>query len=268
MVPVSPTRLVRGAATGAVGSVTLLAAGAALTAATLAVEAWLASRRPYLPAASAPHLEGEFGDGSTGGAPLRLTLLGDSAAAGVGVQSVAETVGGRLAARLAGEGRRVRLSGAAIAGSRTGDLGPQVSRALLGRPDVAVLLIGTSDAMHASPLPVVRRHLGDAVRRLRGAGVNVVVGTCPDLGASRAFAQPLRALLAVRSRQLAAAQADAVRAAGGAPVDLGQLTGSVFRADPGTLSADRFHPSADGYRLWAEAMLPAVREAATSRAAL
>jgi lysophospholipase L1-like esterase len=247
--------------------VTTLAAGAALTAAVLALEAWLATRRAYLPAASAPQVEGEFGE-AAGGAPLRLALIGDSCAAGVGVQSVAETVGGRLAARLAGEGRRVRLSGAAIAGSRTGDLGPQVSRALLGRPDVAVVLIGANDALHASPLPVVRRHLGDAVRRLRGAGVNVVVGTCPDLGAARAFAQPLRSLLAVRSRQLASAQADAVRAGGGVPVDLAALTGSVFRADPGTLSADRFHPSADGYRLWAEAMLPAVREAATSRASL
>jgi lysophospholipase L1-like esterase len=72
----------------------------------------------------------------------------------------------------------------------------------------------------------------------------------------------------VRARQLAAAQADAVRAAGGVPVDLAAQTGSVFRADPGTLSADRFHPSADGYRLWAEALLPAVREAATSPAPL
>ncbi len=268
MAPVSPATLARGAATGALGAVTALAAGAALTAALLAVEAWLATRRAYLPAASAPHVDGEFGDAASGGTPLRLALIGDSCAAGVGVQSVAETVGGRLAARLAGQGRRVRLSGSAIAASRTGDLGPQVSRALLGRPDVAVILIGTNDAMHAAPLPMVRRHLGDAVRRLRGAGVNVVVGTCPDLGAARAFAQPLRALLAIRSRQLAAAQADAVRTAGGVPVDLGALTGSVFRADPGTLSADRFHPSADGYRLWAEALLPAVREAATSRAPL
>src|SRR5262249_9526851 len=107
--PVSPTSLARGAATGAAGAVTALTAGAALTAAVLAGDAWLASRRSYLPSAAAPHLEGEFGDAGSGGAPLRLALLGDSAAAGVGVQSVAETVGGRLAARLANEGRRVRL---------------------------------------------------------------------------------------------------------------------------------------------------------------
>lgn len=252
-------------ATGVAGAVSVAVASAGLLAGVLATEAWLAARRSYL--TDSPQIEGEFGLGA-GGNPVRLALLGDSTAAGVGVQRVTETVGGQLAARLAGEGRRVRLSGAGIAGSRSSDLGPQVSRALLGRPDVAVLLIGSNDAMHAAPLPAVRRNLGEAITRLRTAGVNVVVGTCPDLGAARAFGQPLRALLAVRGRQLAAAQAAAVTAAGGVAVDLATLTGRVFRADPGTLSADRFHPSADGYRLWAEAMLPAVREAASSRAPL
>jgi len=257
---------------GALGTVSVIAAGAALGVAVLAVEAWLATRRDYVADMTAPHVEGEYtgatGRGAGGGPSVRLAVLGDSTAAGVGVRNVGETVGGFLATRLASSGRRVRLVGVAIAGSRTGDLGPQVSRALLGRPDVAVILVGTNDVIHATPTPTVRRHLGDAVRRLRGAGVGVVVGTCPDLGAARAYAQPLRALLGGRGRRLAAAQAAAVRAAGGVPVDLGEQTGGVFRADPGTFSVDRFHPSVDGYRLWAEALLPAVSDAASSRASL
>jgi lysophospholipase L1-like esterase len=260
-------RLARGAVTGALGTVAITAAGAALGTAMLAFEAWLAVRREYV--SSAPPIEGEFpAAGEPTGPPVRLALLGDSLGAGVGVSSVQETIGGYLAARLAGEGRRVRLSGLAIAGSRTGDLGPQVSRALLGRPEVAVVVIGANDVTHATPLPLAHRQLADAVRRLRGSGVRVVVGTCPDLGACRAFAQPLRSVLAVRARRLADTQADAVRAAGGTVVDLGRLTGGVFRADPGTLSVDRFHPSADGYRLWAEALLPAVSAAITSQASL
>jgi lysophospholipase L1-like esterase len=51
------------------------------------------------------------------------------------------------------------------------------------------------------------------------------------------------------------------------PVDLAARTGPVFRADPGTLSEDRFHPSADGYDLWALALYPAVYDAAQSVAA-
>ena len=40
-------------------------------------------------------------------------------------------------------------------------------------------------------------------------------------------------------------------------------TGAVFRADACTYCHDGYHPSADGYRVWAHALLPAVSEAAT-----
>lgn len=243
---------------GQLAALTALA-GTALGAAVIAVEAWFAARREYLSAATAPSLDGEFGSGA---GLVRITLLGDSTAAGIGAGEVAETVGGQLARRLAGTGRRIRISGAAIAGSNTGDLGPQVSRALLGRrPDVAVILVGAEDVTHGRPLASVRRNLAEAVARLRAAEVRVVVGTCPDLAATRVAAQPLRTLLGWRGRAVAAAQAQATRAADGVPVDLAARTGPVFRADPGTFSEDGFHPSADGYRLFAEALLPAVSEA-------
>jgi lysophospholipase L1-like esterase len=48
-------------------------------------------------------------------------------------------------------------------------------------------------------------------------------------------------------------------------VDLGERVGPVFRADPAAYSEDRFHPSADGYRLIAEALLPAVTDAVAAR---
>lgn len=45
-------------------------------------------------------------------------------------------------------------------------------------------------------------------------------------------------------------------------VDLAAETGAVFRADAGAFCFDGFHPSADGYRIWAHALYPAVRAAA------
>lgn len=250
-------RIARAAAGAALGSVGVLVI-------VVCVEVWAAARRQYAPAGSVPPVDGEYGD--PGDLPLRLVVLGDSTGAGVGVSRTGDTVGGVLADRLARPGRRVRLAGVAVAGSGTGDLGPQVSRALLGRPDVAVVLVGAIDATRGTPLGSVRHNLADAVRRLRAVGVGVVVGTCPDLGASRAFGQPLRTLAGWRGRRVAAAEAQATGGAGGTVVDLGASTGPVFRADPGTFCEDRFHPSADGYRLLADALLPAVSEAAAARA--
>jgi lysophospholipase L1-like esterase len=240
-------------------------AGTVGGAAVLAAQAVAARTRGY--AKPDMRLAMRSSVGATGKPPLRLVLLGDATALGVGVDRVADTVGGQLAALLAegAAGRRVELSSVAVAGSRSSDLATQVARALVGRrPDVAVVLVGTNDVTHPAPAGEAAEHLGSAVRRLRDAGIAVVVGTCPDFGALRAFAPPLRQLLGWRGRRLAKAQATAVRTAGGVVVDLGAQTGAVFRADAGTLCHDGFHPSADGYRVWAHALLPAVQDAAAT----
>jgi lysophospholipase L1-like esterase len=222
--------------------------------------------RDYLPADAAPRVAGVFGSGGSDRTPLRITLLGDSTAAGVGASSTRTTVGWQLAAQLSrASGRRVRLDSVAVSGARTKDLAAQVAQAAADRrPDVAVILVGANDATLLSPSSGVRRELGGAVRRLVGTGSRVIVGTCPDMGAVPAIPPPLRQLTGWRGRAIAAAETEAVRAAGGTPVDLGRLTGPAFRADPRTFSADRFHPSDRGYAIWAEALRPAVREAAAS----
>jgi lysophospholipase L1-like esterase len=198
--------------------------------------------------------------------PIRLVLLGDSSALGVGVERVVDTVGGTIATQLAEQDRRVELSSMAVVGSRSSDLGTQVARALLGpRPDVAVILVGANDATGLRRPTDAAAALAAAVRRLRSVDVSVVVGTCPDLGAARAIAPPLRQVVGLLGRRVASAQAEAVRAAGGVPVDLATITGPVFRADAATLCDDGYHPSADGYRVWAHALMPAVLDALAER---
>jgi lysophospholipase L1-like esterase len=282
-----------------------LVAGTVGGAALIAAEAVVARTRRYAQPELGLALRASLGHAAA--APLQLVLLGDSSALGVGVDRVVDTVGGQLAALLStgtfdvsgvsggmpgqpdaapaqpgqlgggagggprrpriGAGRRVELSSVGVAGSRSADLGTQVSRALLGgRPDVAVVLVGANDATGLRRPGEAAAHLGAAVRRLREAGVQVVVGTCPDLGAVRAFAPPLRQIVGWLGRRVARAQARAVRAGGGAVVDLATETGPVFRADAGTLCYDGFHPSADGYRVWAHALLPAVVAAAAASA--
>lgn len=252
---------------GKAAAITLIA-GTVGGAALLAAEAVVARSRRYAKPGLGLALRTTVGADSA--APLRLVMLGDSAALGVGVDRVADTVGGQLAALLSGgeSGKggpvqAVALSSVGVAGSRSSDLATQVARCLLGdRPDVAVILVGGNDAITLRRPADAAAYLGAAVRRLREAGVEVVVGTCPDLGAARAIAPPLRQVVGFLGRRVARAQVRAVHAAGGAVVDLAAETGPVFRADPNTLSADRYHPSADGYRVWAYALLPAVAHAA------
>lgn len=250
---------------GKAAAVTLIA-GTVGGAAVIGAEALAARARKYARPDLRLAMRTSIGDLSA--PPIRLVLLGDSSALGVGVDRVAETVGGRLAELLSADesggarGRRVELSSVAVSGSRSTDLATQVARALLGEPaDLALILVGANDVLRLHRPAQSAAHLAAAVRRLVDSGAVVVVGTCPDLGAVRAFAPPLRQLVGLLGRQMARAQTEAVLAAGGVPVDLATATGPVFRADAGTLCRDGFHPSADGYRVWAHALHPAVIEA-------
>ncbi|MQA27028.1 MAG: SGNH/GDSL hydrolase family protein [Micromonosporaceae bacterium] len=226
----------------------------------LGVELLAAKLRRHASPAIGPGIRAAVGDPA---APtVRLTMLGDALAAGVGVRNVEDSVGGHLAELLAGDGHRIELSSVAVSGTRSANLDTQISRALLGeRPDVAVILAGLNDATSLADPGEAACHLGDAVARLTDAGVAVVVGTCPDLGAARALGPPLRQIVGWLGRRICYAQGPAVTQAGGVAVDLALRTSAVFRADPNTISVDGFHPSADGYRIWAHALYPAVRDA-------
>lgn len=195
------------------------------------------------------------------GDPVELLVLGDSIAAGLGAERRKDTLGGRLAK---GVGRRlhrpVRLRTAAIVGAESSMLPEQIAALPPDyRPDVAVIVVGGNDVTHRVPVATSVAHLEDAIAALRVRGAEVVVGTCPDLGALRPVPQPLRALGSRLSRQLAAAQAEASVRGGAQPVSLQRAVGHFFISQPDEMfSLDRFHPSALGYRRTAEALLPAV----------
>lgn len=195
------------------------------------------------------------------GGTIDLLLVGDSIAAGLGAESPKKTLGAQLAGRLAkATGRSVRLHTVAVVGSESSVLGAQLAARPPGyTADVAVIVVGGNDVTHRVKVSESVRHLGRAVETLRGDGTEVVVGTCPDLGALRPVPQPLRVLGSRASRLLADAQREAVLEAGGHAVELATVVGPFFVAQPDEMfSLDNFHPSGAGYRRTAKALLPSV----------
>jgi lysophospholipase L1-like esterase len=250
-------RIAAAAAYGGGGAGLLTLTGVAL----LVGEAKLARRRigkPFGP--DGLRTDGVYGRGP--GEPIELAVLGDSGAAGLGCRTPQETPSVILATGLAAvSGRPVRLTNVSVVGAESSGLEPQLARLLVDgyRPDAAVVVIGANDVTHRARVADAVRELTVAVQRLREAGAEVVVGTCPDLGTLEPVAQPLRTLARRLSRQLAAAQTIAVVEVGGRTVSLGDVVGPEFAARPGEMfSADRFHPSPAGYARMASVMLPSV----------
>lgn len=211
------------------------------------------------PTGAPPSADGLYGT-DFDAPPLTLGVLGDSSAAGLGVALPRETPGALLAAGLAQLAHRpVRMYCAAVVGAESRHLHAQVEALLPYGLDAVAIMIGGNDVTHRVKPQVAVRHLGEVVSTLVGGGVEVIVGTCPDLGTIQPIQPPLRWVARQLSRQLAAAQTIAVVEAGGRSVSLGDLLGPEFAARPDQMfSADRFHPSAAGYASVAAAMLPSL----------
>ncbi|HEV7212434.1 MAG TPA: SGNH/GDSL hydrolase family protein [Blastococcus sp.] len=255
---ISARRLATGAALSG-GSVGV--AGAVLVA-LLREEARAARRKVEARSSKADPPSGDGVYGRRRGKPLVLTVLGDSSAVGLGVEHADRTPGVLVAAALTELAERpVRLVRLAVSGAVSRDLDGQVDKALAEHPDVAMIMIGANDVTTLTRPAVSTRHLADAVRRLKGVGCEVVVGTCPDLGTIRPIAQPLRTFARRWSRQMAAAQTVAVVEAGGRTVSLASLLGPAFASDREMFSVDEFHPSAAGYAAAAAVLLPSVADA-------
>lgn len=223
-------------------------------------EARLARRIVGQPFEAAPDSSDVYGTGL--GQPIQLVVLGDSLAAGLGAQTRYQTIAGIVAIGVSAlAGRPVQVTNVAAVGAESSWLDGQVEQALAAvpHPDVAVITIGGNDVTHRIDRALAVRHLELAVRRLRAAGCEVVVGTCPDLGTVEPMPHPLRALVRYLGRDLAAAQTVAVVEAGGRTVSLGDLLGPEFISRPREMfSLDRFHPSPVGYARVAAVLLPSV----------
>ena len=208
------------------------------------------------------------GNGRTGyggDVTLRLAVLGDSIAFGQGTARAEDRPAARLTRGLAGHDVEVTTRVFAVSGARSAGLGAQVDRALPWQPDLAVVVIGANDLTHRTPVERAARDLGDAVRRLVEQGAEALVAPAPDLSVVPHVPPDVRALVRAGSLLLREAQVRAVRAAGGHVADH-DGTSDSFAADPGGLfSADGFHPSADGYRVIADALLPDLLALARSR---
>src|SRR6266498_2592239 len=145
------------AVTAAYGGGGLGALGAVLYG-VLYSQAKQAHRTVGAPRSVPPDGDGLWGHGP--GEPIRLAVLGDSGAAGLGVDQAIETPGVLVAAGLSEvAGRPVRLTNVARVGAKSDSLPDQVDRALPAGPEVALIIVGTNDVKERMRPAESVRHL-------------------------------------------------------------------------------------------------------------
>jgi lysophospholipase L1-like esterase len=194
--------------------------------------------------------------------PLRLAVLGDSLAYGIGADRLDDTVAARLSASLHQHGHAVELHVLAVPGATSTDLAPQVDRAASLRADLVLIVVGANDLARQLPPARTLAALHEAVGALRAGGTTVVVSPAPDLSTVPDVPPALRPALRAACSDFQRQQAASAEAAGAVVAPVAAELASAFAADRSLFSADRFHPSSAGYARIAAALAPHVIRAA------
>lgn len=215
----------------------------------LAQGAWVALRTPRLPEAAGPRA------GRLGAGHLRLMVLGDSSAAGVGAATQDAALAGRLAAELADLQPDWVLH--ARTGATTATTLASLARLPVAPVDAAVVALGVNDLTRGVPLARWLDQQRSLVAMLtdRFGARRIYLSGVPPMGAFPALPRPLRTVLGARAARFDAALAALAPALPGAthlPFDAAVLA-------PAMMASDGFHPGPQVYALWARAVADAIR---------
>jgi lysophospholipase L1-like esterase len=196
---------------------------------------------PLLPEPDGPR-EGVSGSGP----PLRLLVLGDSAAAGVGAPTQAEALAGQLVDALS-DSFQVRWKLIACTGATTQTALEYLQKIEGQAFDVVVTSLGVNDVTSGRSLDNWRRLQGELVALLRSKfrAQHVLLSGLPPMHKFPALPQPLRWYIGSRAKQFdSALEALANTGSGYEFVKL------AYTMDTQYMAADGFHPGPAIYALW------------------
>ncbi|WP_439149083.1 SGNH/GDSL hydrolase family protein [Sulfitobacter sp.] len=198
-----------------------------------------------LPEAAGPRT-GRLGSGPK----LSLLILGDSSAAGVGVDHQNDALAGQLAVLLA---NHFTLDWQLVA--KTGATTRTALQWLETHPpapiDIVVTALGVNDVTHAVPYPLWLRQQNRMFARINTlfAPRRVYVSGVPPLGDFPILPQPLRWSLGTQARRFDAGLARLTEMSA-------RLSHIPFNSPlvPSQMAQDGFHPGPEIYTLWAKEM--------------
>lgn len=199
-------------------------------------------RAPRLPEAAGERA-GEIGRGPL----LRLLILGDSSAAGVGVARQSDALAGHLARALAAQcAATVRWQLMARSGITSAQCQQWLEAEAPEPADIAVVVLGVNDVVMQVPSNHAVRAREAIANRLRNAhGVaHVVFAPLPPVSRFPALPQPLRWIAGADARRHDAAMAEWAAGRGDVshvPIDL--------PLNRGVMASDGFHPGEPVYRV-------------------
>lgn len=194
--------------------------------------------------------------GRSGAGPLiRVLIVGDSSAAGVGVAHQRDALSGQIEATL-GTDHDVAWRLVAKSGDTTGQTIRRLEAEEGDTFDVAVVALGVNDVTHGVPLwrfLTNQRWLAALLRKRFGVRL-LVLSSLLLMREFTLLPQPLRWVLARQADRFNTA----LRAQSDRRVDI-EMIATTFEGDGVAMAEDGFHPNGRIYQLWAQEIARAIR---------
>jgi lysophospholipase L1-like esterase len=192
--------------------------------------------------------------------PIVYVALGDSTGAGVGARD-----GGGYVARLFKriEERRPgsKLNNVCVSGATTADLvRAQLERGVALNPDLVTVGIGINDIGHGLSLEEFSKNYETILSTLKEkTHAQIVVANIPDISTAPRIPRVMRSQYQRQIMQYSQRLEKIANRYGGVTVfDVYSITRDELPSHPEYFSSDGFHPSDQGYELWATQMWPTV----------
>jgi len=185
--------------------------------------------------------------------PLTYVALGDSLTAGTGADKYEDSYPYLVAQKMAGDGE-VALKDFSIPGARTSHLIDKLLvPAIAAKPDVVTVLIGTNDIhgkVGAADFEKNYRYIIENLQKQTDAEIFLV--SIPFIGSDRIFLPPYNYYFRQKTVQFNEIIVRLSKEYGVNYIDIATPTEEIFAKDGPHYAVDSFHPSADGYKLWAQ----------------
>ena len=184
------------------------------------------------------------------GPPLRLRLIGDSSAAGVGVTHQSEALSGQIATALA-PNFTVHWHLDALTGATTASTLTRLDTAKPHQTDIVITALGVNDVTRLIPPRTWQRQQNTLLERIRAlyAPSRIYMSAIPPVGQFPLLPHPLRWTLGRQAEALEQVQRNWLATQAGVT-----LVPFDQPMDPSMMASDGFHPSAAIYTLWAKEM--------------
>ncbi len=196
----------------------------------------------------------QIGVASLDAPSLNYVALGDSLTSGVGASSYEESFPYQIALKISQNGQPINLENFSYPGARTEDLiRDLLVPAVAKNPDIVTLLIGTNDIHGKVGKKLFSQNYEKILQNLTTkTKADIYVTSIPNIGSNSLLIPPYNIYFENRVNAFNKVIKDLAVKYGVHYVDITSPTLQISKKDGPYYAADKFHPSSEGYKMWAD----------------